>query len=225
LLRQIPENLERQATPFLVLAGLAAVGAGLVGGTRMGIVLLVNASVLYVIGWLRLRGRDPRLTLLALATPVLYGLGAVACAVVASQPARRLIVSPASGLWTSLVFVAALMLGVLPVAVPVLVAGLLSRRVPSAPAGDAVQADRSVVAAPGLNSSAMAALVLSLTGGSILAVVFGHMAQSRISRGKGTGGGLAVAAIVLGYLGVLVQLALGFGGNLMFGFVFLTSVR
>ena len=37
LLRQIPQGRQRQAMPFLVLAGLAALGAGLAGGSRIAV--------------------------------------------------------------------------------------------------------------------------------------------------------------------------------------------
>jgi hypothetical protein len=225
LLRQIPEVLERQAMPFLVLAGAAALSAGVVGGTRIGVVLLVNASVLYVMGWLRLRGRAPKLMLVALATPLLYWLGAIACGLVASQPGRRFVGSATSGLWTSWVFVAALMMGVLPVCVPVLAASWLSRRYPSDRLVDDVAVDGSVTSpAQGLNSFAVASLVLGLTGGSIFAVVFGHMARSQIRRTKETGGGLASAGLVLGYVGVLAVVATTLMGSLIFGFLLLKVV-
>jgi hypothetical protein len=61
------------------------------------------------------------------------------------------------------------------------------------------------------NGYAVAALVLGITGlvivpliGSVLALVFGYMARSEIDRSGGTQGGrgLAVAGIVLGWVGV-----------------------
>src|SRR5665647_2840580 len=58
---------------------------------------------------------------------------------------------------------------------------------------------RPPVADGGMNAFAMASLVLGLTGGSIIAVVFGHIARSQIRRTKETGGGLAIAGLVLGY--------------------------
>jgi hypothetical protein len=225
LLRQIPQRLEQQARPFLVLAGLAALGAGIVGGTRIGVVLLVNASVLYVIGWLRLRDRSPKLLLLALATPVLYWLGAVACGLLARQPSRRFPGYSASGQWTWWVFVAALLLGVLPVCVPVLVASWLSRRHPSDAAIDGVPLEGSEAApAPGLNPFAVASLVLAVTGGSLFAVVFGHMARSQIRRSKETGGGFATAGLVLGYLGVVTTVAITLMGSVIVGFLLLAVV-
>src|SRR5665647_1627883 len=61
---------------------------------------------------------------------------------------------------------------------------------------------RPPVADGGMNAFAMASLVLGLTGGSIIAVVFGHIARSQIRRTKETGGGLAIAGLVLGYVAV-----------------------
>ncbi len=62
------------------------------------------------------------------------------------------------------------------------------------------------VAAPPTNGLAIAALVLGILWlwwvGSILAVVFGHIAISQI-RQRGQGGhGMAVAGLVLGYIGL-----------------------
>ena len=70
----------------------------------------------------------------------------------------------------------------------------------------------------GTNGYAIASLVLGIVGmliGSILAVVFGHMALGQIRRTGQSGRGLAIAGLVLGYLGVagtlIVILILGFG--------------
>lgn len=62
------------------------------------------------------------------------------------------------------------------------------------------------VAAPPTNGLAIAALVLGIVWvywvGSILAVVFGHIALSQINqRGQG-GRGMAIAGLVLGYIGL-----------------------
>ena len=223
LLRDFPIRLQRQATPFLVLAGLMALGAGLVGGSRVALVLLVNASVLYVVGWLMLRGRSPKLMLVALGTPVLYVLGVAATEVVARQPGRRLLGYSPFGASVAWMLVEALLVGVLPISIPVLVARLLSRRNPSDLLVDDVPVDGSVPT-PTLNAFAMASLVLGLTGGSLLAVVFGHMARSRIRHSKETGGGLATAGLVLGYLGVIVALVLMLRGSVIFGFMLLRLV-
>ena len=55
------------------------------------------------------------------------------------------------------------------------------------------------------SGKAIAALVLSLLGISILAVIFGHIASSEIKRSGGRlgGGGMATAGIVLGWLGMV----------------------
>jgi Domain of unknown function (DUF4190) len=57
----------------------------------------------------------------------------------------------------------------------------------------------------GTNGYAIASLVLGIIGmviGSILAVVFGHMALGQIRRSSQGGRGLAIAGLVLGYLGI-----------------------
>jgi len=59
--------------------------------------------------------------------------------------------------------------------------------------------------APGTNGYAIASLVLGIIGmgiGSILAVVFGHMALGQIRRTPQGGRGLAIAGLVLGYIGI-----------------------
>jgi len=78
-----------------------------------------------------------------------------------------------------------------------------------APAGSAHAPTAYPVYAPGRTSGlAVASLVLGVVWvfwiGSILAVVFGHVALSQIKRSRGAvrGRGLAVAGLVLGYLGV-----------------------
>jgi hypothetical protein len=42
--------------------------------------------------------------------------------------------------------------------------------------------------------------------GSVLAIIFGHVARGQIKRSEGreTGGGMAIAGIVLGWIGVVV---------------------
>ncbi len=66
-------------------------------------------------------------------------------------------------------------------------------------------------AAPSMNGYAIASFVLGLVGifvfplvGSILALIFGYIARSEIDRSQGgqTGRGLAIAGIVLGWVGV-----------------------
>jgi hypothetical protein len=66
--------------------------------------------------------------------------------------------------------------------------------------------------APTTNGLAIASLVLSLVWlsglGSIVAIILGFMANAQIKRANGaqTGQGLAIAGIVLGFLGLLVTL-------------------
>ena len=71
---------------------------------------------------------------------------------------------------------------------------------------------------PRTNGLAVTSMILGLLWvcwlGSILAVIFGHVALSQIKKSNGTqqGKGFAVAGLVLGYLGVLTLiLALVFG--------------
>jgi hypothetical protein len=76
---------------------------------------------------------------------------------------------------------------------------------------------------PGTNGLAIASLILGLVGwvpcglGSILAVVFGFVARRQIrDTGRGSGGdGLAIAGIVLGFLGILAWIVLTFWGALI----------
>lgn len=81
--------------------------------------------------------------------------------------------------------------------------------IPGAPAPGAPAPYPAYPYAPGRTSGlAIASLVLGIVWvfwiGSILAVVFGHVALSQIKRSMGAvgGRGLAVAGLVLGYLGV-----------------------
>jgi len=65
-------------------------------------------------------------------------------------------------------------------------------------------------AAPGTNGLAIAALVLGILWlywvGSILAVIFGHIALSQIRHSHQGGRGLAIAGLVLGYVGLALLL-------------------
>jgi len=58
------------------------------------------------------------------------------------------------------------------------------------------------------NGLAIVSFVLSLIGGSVLAIVFGHVAQSQISRSGERGGGFATAGLVIGYLSLIVVIIL-----------------
>jgi Domain of unknown function (DUF4190) len=62
---------------------------------------------------------------------------------------------------------------------------------------------------------AIASLVLGIVGGSILAIVFGFVARSRIKRTGAGGRGMATAGIILGFIWLLVcggLIALAIGG-------------
>jgi hypothetical protein len=66
------------------------------------------------------------------------------------------------------------------------------------------------------NGMAIASLVCGIVGLlgfcccpfiiSILAVVFGHVARGQIKRGHGTGDGMALTGLILGYVGILLAL-------------------
>jgi len=57
---------------------------------------------------------------------------------------------------------------------------------------------------PQTNGKAVASLILSLFGISLLAVIFGHIAQAEIrkSQGRQSGDGLAIVGLVFGWLGM-----------------------
>ena len=61
--------------------------------------------------------------------------------------------------------------------------------------------------AAGTNPMAVAALVLGLLGGTVLPIIFGHLARAQIRRTGQTGSGLALAGLILGY--VTTGIALG----------------
>ena len=57
------------------------------------------------------------------------------------------------------------------------------------------------------NGWAIASLVVSLVScgfGSLLGVIFGHIALSQIKRDGGGGRGLAIAGLVIGYIGLVI---------------------
>ena len=62
------------------------------------------------------------------------------------------------------------------------------------------------VASRGTNGMATASMVLGLVGfvscglTSVLAIIFGHVAQSQIRRTREDGSGMAVAGLILGYI-------------------------
>lgn len=62
-----------------------------------------------------------------------------------------------------------------------------------------------VLAPPKTNTLAILALVFGI-GGGVLGIIFGHVALSQIAKSGENGRGLAIAGLVLGYLGVLASL-------------------
>jgi hypothetical protein len=76
---------------------------------------------------------------------------------------------------------------------------------------------------PGTNGMAIASLVLGILWiywiGSILALILGHVAKRQIRRTGETGGGMATAGIVLGWIGIAVLVIMG----IVLGFVATSS--
>jgi hypothetical protein len=64
------------------------------------------------------------------------------------------------------------------------------------------------MAAPSTNGFAIASLVCSIIGISLLGVIFGHVALSQINRsgGMSQGKGLAIAGLIIGYIGIAFAL-------------------
>lgn len=64
-------------------------------------------------------------------------------------------------------------------------------------------------AAPGTrtNGLAIAAFVMSLVGFSFIAAIMGHVAMGQIKRNGEGGKGLAIAAVVIGWLTLSAQVA------------------
>jgi hypothetical protein len=64
-----------------------------------------------------------------------------------------------------------------------------------------------VAAPPGTSGLAIASLVLGIVWiygiGSLLAVIFGHIARGQVRRGERSGGGMALAGLILGYVGLV----------------------
>lgn len=52
------------------------------------------------------------------------------------------------------------------------------------------------------NPFAVTSLVLGIVGGSVLAVIFGHVARAQIKRTLERGAGMALAGLILGYSGI-----------------------
>jgi peptidyl-prolyl cis-trans isomerase B (cyclophilin B) len=123
-------------------------------------------------------------------------------------------------LWSA---VWALTFQIIPVGVSVLLGGLAKAVDPDAVALRRTSYEprfdnRSLGMGRGTNGLAIASMVLGLVGGSVLAVVFGHVARSQIRRTGEDGDGLAVAGLVLGYIGLAASLA-------AVVFIFFSSMR
>lgn len=57
------------------------------------------------------------------------------------------------------------------------------------------------------NGFAIASLVCSLLCISVLGIIFGHVGMSQINRNREGGRGLAVAGLILGYIGLVATIA------------------
>ena len=206
LLRRIPGELRRRALPFLVLAGALTLAELVVPEWTVPL-LLVDAAVLYVIGWLMLRGRDPKLMPIALGAPFLYLLGWTASVMLLDQLQTPLHAYGESALIPASFFVQALLTGALPVCLPLLVASFVRGPAPSGSAiheGPIFRPATATGVGAGMNSLAMASVTMGLVGGNVIAVVLGHIARSQIRRTKEDGDGAAMAGLVLGYVGIVV---------------------
>ena len=207
----IPSVLRRRALPFLILAGMVSLTEAFFLEQWSPFPLLIPAGVLYVVGWLMLRGRGAKLLLFALAVPVLFLLGWTVSLALADRLQAPLAPYPYAFTPTVMVIVAVLA-GALPVCIPLLVASFVKRAAPSEPT---IHERPGSPAAPAVvnptNRLAMASLVVGLVGGNVIAVVLGHVARSQIRRTHEDGAGAALAGLVLGYIGVaLVIVALLF---------------
>ena len=54
------------------------------------------------------------------------------------------------------------------------------------------------------NAFALTSMILGILGGSVLAIIFGHLAKAQIRRTGEKGEGMATAGLVLGYLGTAI---------------------
>lgn len=69
------------------------------------------------------------------------------------------------------------------------------------------ESETNVLALVSLIAGVVSWVAIPLIGG-IVAIVTGHMARGEIREGKGTGDGLALAGIILGYLNLVVSCVL-----------------
>lgn len=60
--------------------------------------------------------------------------------------------------------------------------------------------------APRNNGLAIAAFVMSLVGFSVIAAIMGHVAMGQIKRNGEGGNGLAIAAVVIGWVTFAIQI-------------------
>jgi len=58
------------------------------------------------------------------------------------------------------------------------------------------------------NPMAVVALVLGVLGGSILPIIFGHIARAQIRRTGESGAGMALAGLILGYATTVIGIGL-----------------
>jgi hypothetical protein len=72
---------------------------------------------------------------------------------------------------------------------------------------------------PKTNGLAIASLVLSLVGFTIVAVILGHIARGQIRRTGEQGAGLALAGLIIGYATLALGLVVVFGFVLFAGSV------
>lgn len=201
LITRIPALLRRQAAPFLILAGALNLAFQIIPNYYM--VGSVSVFVAYAMGWMRLRGR-PTLTLLAsLGAPVLVLVSAplyqvfLPNVVVSDTPTA---VGSRLGWFVGF----SLLFTVLPVCIPVLIAGIARLRSPSvrtAPDGSALT---PVDEGAEWNVFAVASIVFSLVLGAPIGIVLGHIAHSQIRRTREKGSGLATWGLVLGYGTIIV---------------------
>ena len=193
--------------PLIVLSGNSALLA------IFGIVAAVATLAAFVVlpGRLGLRLGAAAIALLGLAGAVFESVLVVGPAAIALSAAwfmarqrpgiSYLFLILAGLLGTAALFSARLLF----LQVAVVIVAWLGRLV--APAGDRAKARRAVapIAAPGsahTNTMAIMALVFGLVGGTGIPIVLGHVALSQIRRTGEGGRGLAIAGLVLGYVGI-----------------------
>lgn len=199
MIKGIPGALRRRAAPFLIVAGaLVLLGVAVPSPYLWG---PMNITLLYVMGWLQLRDRPPLALWAALGGPALM----LIFQLLTPGVARHLTTTPGQAtpgtqaLWQ---VAYTLLMGVLPVAIPVVLAGL-AQRYRATPPGQQSPPSPD----PDWNAFAVASLVCVFVGGLPMAIAFGHVALAQIRRSHERGAGLATAALVLGYF-LLIALAI-----------------